>query len=113
MTPLSPTHIVFALLRPFLGVEEWTTGQSAQTLPTALSGISRSATKLVDMGLIQRRRPLNGRRVIILTLTEKGLKLTQDLHNRVQAFDIRLFEGVSEKEMAVFASVCTRVMANY
>ena len=113
VAPHGLTHIDFALLRLFLGTEEWTITQLAQTLPIAVSGISRSVTKLVDMGLIQRRRLLSDRRVVILTLTEEGLKLTQGLHSRVQAFDSRICEGVSEEEMAVFASVSSRVMANY
>ena len=113
VNPHGLTHIDFALLRLFLGNEEWTTTQLAQTLPIAVSGISRSVAKLADMGLIQRRRLLSDRRVVILTLTEDGQELTQDLHGRVQAFDSRLCEGVSEEEMTVFASVCTTVMANY
>ncbi len=107
------THIDFALLRLFLGSQEWTTTQLAQMLPIALSGISRSVTKLVDMGLIRRRRLLSDRRVVILTLTEEGLKLTQDLDVRVQAFDSRLCEGVGKEDMAAFASVTARVVANY
>ena len=107
------THIDFALLRLFLGAEEWTTTQLAKVLPLAPSGISRSVGKLVDRGLIRRRRLLSDRRVVILTLTEEGLKLTQDLHTRVQAFDARLCEGVSEADMAAFVSVTSRVVANY
>ena len=113
VAPHGLTHIDFALLRLFLGVEEWTTTQLAQTLPLAPSGISRSVTKLVEMGLVQRRRLISDRRVVILTLTEEGLSLTQDLHRRVQAFDSWLCEGVSAEEMAVFASVSSRVMANH
>ena len=107
------THIDFALLRLFLGVEEWTTTQLAGTLPLAPSGISRSVTKLVDKGLIQRRRLLSDRRVVMLTLTDEGLALTQELHQRVQAYDSTLCEGISEEEMGVFVSVSSRVMANY
>ena len=107
------THIDFALLRLFLGVEEWTTTQLAEMLPLAPSGISRSVTKLVGMGLIQRRRLFSDRRVVILTLTEEGLKLTRELHVRVQKLDCRLCEGVSEEDMAVFVSVTSRVMSNY
>ena len=113
VAPHGLTHIDFALLRLFLGVEEWTTTQLAQTLPLAPSGISRSVTKLVDMGLVHRRRLLSDRRVVILTLTREGLKLTRDLHHRVQAFDAGLCEGVGEEEMAVFVSVSSRVMTNY
>ena len=113
VAPHGLTHIDFALLRLFLGAEEWTTSHLAQTLPIALSGISRSVTKLVDMGLIQRRRLRSDRRIVILTLTEEGLKLTQELHRRVQEFDSRLCEGVGEDDMAGFASVCETVMANH
>ncbi len=113
VAPHGLTHIDFAILRLFLGVEEWTTTQLAQALPLALSGISRSAAKLVDMGLIQRRRLLSDRRIVILTLTEEGLKLTQNLHGHVQAFDSSLCEGVSEEEMAIFASVSSKVMTNF
>ena len=113
VAPHGLTHIDFALLRLFLGVEEWTTTQLAQTLPLAPSGISRSVTKLVDMGLIQRRRLLSDRRVVILTLTQEGLTLTQELHQRVQAFDVSLCEGLGEEEIAVLSSVSSRVRANY
>ena len=107
------THIDFALLRLFLGVEEWTTTQLAEALPVGPPGISRSVTKLVDKGLVRRRRLLSDRRVVILTLTEEGLKLTRDLHGRVKAYDSTLCQGVSEEEMGVFISVSSRVMANY
>ena len=107
------THIDFALLRLFLEAEEWTTTQFAERLPLGPPGISRSVGKLVDRGLIRRRRLRSDRRVVILTLTEKGLKLTQDLHIRVQSYDSMLCEGISEEEMAVLAAVSSRVMANY
>ncbi len=41
------------------------------------------------------------------------MALTQDLHRRVQAYETSLCEGVSEEEMEVFASVTSKVMANY
>ena len=113
VAPHDLTHIDFALLRLFLEVEEWTTTQLAQALPLAPSSISRTVTKLVDKRLIQRRRLLTDRRVVILTLTEEGVALTQDLHRRVQAYDARLSEGVSAQEMAILTSVTSKVMANY
>ncbi len=113
VAPHGLTHIDFALLRLFLGVDEWTTTQLAETLPLAPSGISRAVTKLVDRGLVRRRRLLSDRRVVILTLTDKGMALTQELHQRVQDYDSTLCVGVSEEEMAVFVSVSSRVIANY
>ena len=74
------THIDFALLRLFLGAEEWTATQLAEMLPLAPSGISRSVSKLVDKGPDPEATPPQRRRVVILTLTDEGLALTQELH---------------------------------
>ena len=68
---------------------------------------------MVGMGLMRRRRLRSDRRVVALALTEEGKALALELHRRVQAYDARLSEGVSEEELAVFASVLFKVMANY
>ena len=103
----------FALLRLFLEREEWTTTQMAEALPVTLSLVSRVVTKMVGMGLMRRRRLRSDRRVVMLALTEEGKALTLELHQSVQAYDARLSEGVSEEELAVFASVLSKVMANH
>ena len=103
----------FALLRAFLQKEEWTATELAQLLPVKLSRISRVVTKLVDRDLLRRRRLRSDRRVVALALTEEGKALTLELHRSVQAYDARLSEGVSEEELAAFASVLSKVMANY
>ena len=103
----------FALLRVFLGEEERTTTQLAQILPVKMSRISVVVTKMVGRGLMRRRRLSNDRRVVMLSLTEEGKALTLKLHRRVQAYDARLSESVGEEEMAVFASVTSKVMTNY
>ena len=117
LTPILVPHglapIDLALLRLLLEVEEWTTTQLADALSLAPSGISRSVARLVDMGLIKRRRLLSDRRVVILTLTNEGAALTQDLHKCVQSYHSRLCQGVSEEDMEVFASVSARVKVNY
>ena len=113
VTPHGLIPLEFALLRVFLGEEERTTTQLAQILPVKMSRISVVVTKMVGRGLMRRRRRRDDRRVVILALTEEGKALTQELHRRVQAYDARLCEGVGEEEMAVFASVTSKVMANY
>ena len=103
----------FALLRAFLRQEEWTATQLAQVLPVRPSRISRVVTKLVDRGLMSRRRLRNDRRVVILTLTEEGKAITRELHRRAQAYDAELSEGVTEQEMAALASATSKILANY
>jgi DNA-binding MarR family transcriptional regulator len=103
----------FALLRLFVGRERWTTKKLAEVLLVKTSRISRVVTKLVDMGLMRRRRPRNDRRVVFLTLTEDGKALTLDLNQCVRDCEARLSEGVSEEEMATFASVTSTIIANH
>ena len=103
----------FALLRAFLGKKEWTTTQLAQVLPVKAPWISRVVTKMVDRGLMRRRRPRNDRRVVFLTLTDEGKALTLELHRRVKAYEATLSKGVCEEEMAVFVSVTSEVMTNH
>ena len=103
----------FALLRLFLEREEWTTTELAEALTVNVSRVSRVVAKMAGMGLMRRRRRRSDRRVVMLASTEDGKALTLEHHRRVQAYDAMLSEGVSEEEMAVFASVLAKVMANY
>ena len=113
VAPYNLIPLEFAILRAFLDREEWTTTQLAKALPVTLSCISRIVTKLVDRDLLRRRRLRSDRRVVALALTEEGKALTLELHRSVQAYDARLSVGVHEEELAVFASVLSKVMANY
>ena len=113
VAPYNLIPLEFAILRAFPGREEWTTTQLAKALPVTLSCISRIVTKLLDRDLLRRRRLRSDRRVVMLALTEEGMAMAQDLHMRVQAFDAMLSEGVHAQELAVFASVLSKVIANY
>ena len=103
----------FALLRVFLREKERTTTQLAQILPVKMSRISVVVTKMVGRGLMRRRRLSNDRRVVMLSLTDEGTALTSELDRRVQGYEAKLSEGVSEEDMATFASVTSTVMANH
>ena len=113
VNPHNLNPLDFAVLRSFLRQEEWTTTALANILPVTASRISRVVTKLVDMGLISRRRLRDDRRVVMLSLTEEGSELTLKLHQRVQEYDSRLVEGISEEQLAEFADVAAKIIANY
>ena len=113
VAPYDLVFLDFALLKRFLRQEEWTSTQLAQILPVDASRISRLVTKLVDRGLLRRRRLRSDRRVVKLTLTEQGKALTRDLHRRVQAYEARVTEGISDEEMAAFLSTAYKILANY
>ena len=107
------TPLDFALLRLFLADEEWTPTELASVLPVEVSAISRLVTKLVDRGLIYRRRPRRDRRVVLLKLTEEGGALALEIHRRVHAYEDSLVQGIPEEEIGNFLSTIRKILDNY
>jgi len=107
------TPLDFALLRLFLADEEWTPTELASVLPVEVSAISRLVTKLVDRGLIYRRRPRRDRRVVLLKLTEEGTAIALDIHQRVHAYESSLVEDIPDEEIEDFLSTIRKILDNY
>ena len=104
----------FALLRAFRRIgDECTATQLAEVVPTDPSRISRIVTKLVDLGLLSRRRLQDDRRVVILRLTDEGRELASQLYGSTQAYYATLTEGITGEDLRVFASTTGRIMENY
>ena len=98
MAPHGLIPMEFALLRLFFVKEEWTTTELAQALPVKAPRISRVVSKLVDMGLVSRRRPSNDRRVVFLTLTDEGRTLTLDIQRTVHDYEAVIAEASASPE---------------
>ncbi len=107
------TPLDFDLLRLFLADEEWTPTELANVLPVEVSAISRLVTKLVDRGLIYRRRPRRDRRVVLLKLTEEGNALALEIHRRVHAYEDSLVQDMPEKEIEDLLSTIRKILDNY
>ena len=103
----------YAVLRLFLHRHQWTVTGLAVMLPIKTSRASRVVAKLVDMGLMRRRRPRSDRRVVLLTLTDEGKALTLDLYQRIEAYETTLLQGVSDQEMSALLSSTSKILTNY
>ena len=111
--PQGLTAMEYALLRLFLRREQWTATHMAEMLPVKPSRISRLVAKLVDMGLMRRRRHRSDRRVVFLTLSDGGKALTLKLYRRIEAYETTLQQGVSDGEKSALVSTTSKIMANY
>ena len=80
------TPLEFALIRLFLTDLEWTATELAQVLSVNASVMSRAVGKLVDRGVLYRRRLRKDRRVVLLKLTEGGVALGLELHERAHSY---------------------------
>ncbi len=92
---------------------EVTATQLAQMLPVDASRISRLVTGLADKGLVRRRRLRSDRRIVMLRLTPDGNRLVNEVNRRMQNYYGRLTEGVSQRDMRVFANTAMKIVANY
>ena len=107
------TSIEFNLLRACMDIGECTATQLAVLLPVDASRISRIVNGLVNKGLLQRQRQTYDRRVVMLRLTDEGYTLTENLNQRVQNYDNRLMEGVTEEEMRAFVAITQKILSNH
>lgn len=92
---------------------EHTATQLAQVLPVDGSRISRVVSGLVDRGFLRRRRLRTDRRIVMLSLTEEGQELTSRIFQEMQRHYAMLMEGIGEKDLQVFESVISGIIANY
>ena len=92
---------------------EHTATQLAQVLPIEGSRISRVVAGLVDRGYLRRRRLRTDRRIVMLSLTEEGQELTSRIFQEMQRHYAAFMEGIGEKDLLVFESVISGIIANY
>ena len=84
----------------------------AAVFPVDTSVISRQASRLVGLGLLDKRRAADDRRRVELTLTEAGLALAQQLEEPVRTGRARITQGVGEEEWAAFIATAQKILAN-
>ena len=113
VSPYDLSPMEFALMRVFIQQEVWTSSELAGVLPVKRARISRMVTKLVNRGLMSRRRPRADRRVVMLTLTDEGGALALALHHQVKLLEDRLTQGIDQEEMSSFLSTAWRISANF
>ena len=108
---LTPTE--FAVIRLFLTDMEWTATELAQMLSLHASVMSRAVSRLVDRGVLRRRRQREDRRLVFLKLTEEGVALGLELHEKAHSYEERLTQGISPEDMETCLATIRRIVANH
>ncbi|MDY0395168.1 MarR family transcriptional regulator [Virgibacillus halophilus] len=73
--------------------------QLASSLFVTTGGLTGITDKLVNKGYIDRKRDDQDRRVVYLSLTDKGKKALHVMYTSRQDFIGLLFDGISDKEL--------------
>ena len=113
LAPFGLIPLEFKLLKYCLRIGECTATQLAEVLPTDPSRISRLVNRLVEMGLLVRRRLTSDRRIVMLSLTEEGRQRTLESDGSIQELFEALSQGISVDALGDFVSIAVTMKANY
>ena len=108
---ITPTE--FAVIRLFLTDLEWTSSELGQMLSVDTSAMSRVVTKLVDRGVLHRRRCRKNRRLVHLKLTEEGVALGLELHKRAHSYEDMLIHGINAEHLSICLDTIKKIVANH
>jgi MarR family transcriptional regulator, 2-MHQ and catechol-resistance regulon repressor len=90
--------------------EQLTMGELAQQVGLTTGGVTRLVDRMVAGGHVERIASATDRRVLFAALTDKG-KATLSEASEVHAADVRaVFEGFSDRELAVFGRLLDRLV---
>ena len=102
-----------AVLQLFAKRDEWNATQLLEHLDIDPSRMSRLVSKMVDSHLLRRRRARTDRRVVYLTLTDRGAQLAGEISEQMEAYEAMLLKGVGSRELAGFNSTTDKIKKNF
>ena len=105
LAPHGLNNLDFTVIRLFLTDQEWTASELTEILPMDSPAISRVVRKLVDKGILERRRPKEDRRIVLLKLTEAGISLGFELHGKLHSYEAKLVKGVPQEVFSTRADI--------
>lgn len=89
-------------LRYINKVETCTSSELAEVFDVKKSAITAIITRMWEKGLIQRTRDENDRRVVYLTMTDKGRELFQETEEKIQDLVESFITRFDQSEIAQF-----------
>ena len=92
--------------------KEVTMTELVEYIGSPMSTATGIADRLVRNGYISRERSEADRRVVILTLTEKGSQLINNLKAMLQGYITRAVEGLSEAEVQTLLGIVLKILGN-
>ena len=74
--------------------------------------IAKTIAKLEKKGFINRRQNKRNRRENLITLTEEGHKLINDMQQLISQWEESAFAGIEEEEKEAFIQILSQVVMN-
>lgn len=83
----------------------------AQALNVSFPTATGMMDRLVKSGFVKREHGQEDRRKVIVSITPKGRRITQDIFKRKRAALIKMFGGLSEAERARYLQILEKVVS--
>ncbi len=112
LAPYGISLVQFGVLNFCFRGQADTVSGLANVIPIDAASLSRQVDKLVNKGLLRRRRSQSDRRVVRLELTDEGAALVQEAAEVVLEVNATLLRGVSREEMRGLMSAVRKIVAN-
>lgn len=84
----------------------------ADRLVTRVPDVTRLVDRAVESGLVVRNRPETDRRVVLLTLTQKGVELLNEIQGPLLQAHHAQMKGLSKAELSTLVDLLARLRAN-
>ena len=112
LAPFNVSSAQWAILEACHGGEADTLTGLSRVIPIDSASISRQVDRLVQAGLVYRRRSTRDRRRVRLSLTDAGKRLVPELAQRVEANNAKFLAGIGEREQEAVLRTIRRMLEN-
>jgi DNA-binding MarR family transcriptional regulator len=99
----------FLVLRMLAQTGPSRVSQIARKMQITASAVTFLADKLVDKELIRRKRDEIDRRVVLVSITEKGARVLEELEALRRAAAERMLEGLSDSELSGIVAILEKL----
>ncbi|MGP4078672.1 MarR family winged helix-turn-helix transcriptional regulator [Pseudalkalibacillus sp. R45] len=106
------TSTEFTYLKFIMGKNEVMSSMLSQEFNVATSHITAVTDRLVKRDLVRRKRAENDRRVIYLSLTDKGEELVNFLEKKKHTYMEEKFKNLSDDEMKTLVELFSKITAS-
>ncbi|MEN1968116.1 MarR family transcriptional regulator [Lentibacillus sp. N15] len=85
----------------------------ATILAITTGGLTGLTDKLVEGGYVERNRTQQDRRVVYLSITDKGKEMIKTMYAARKAFIEKLFQGITTEELIRFKDTASKLLRNF
>ena len=110
LKPFQLSQQQFNILRILRGANDWVTMNDIKELMVdKFPNTTRLSDKLLDKGLVERKRSDRDRRIVYLTISKKGLELLEIIDNDKNTKHMEFMNRISDEEAKQFSAILDKM----